>query len=96
MPRLSTAAIGAKNGVSCPSRSAADGSAPLFNEAAAGRGNYAQALQPLLQSLVAAFFLLFLVTGVNVGDYHPKWRPEEPCVMQSFASFNGPMPAGAL
>jgi spermidine dehydrogenase len=38
---------------------------------------------------------LFLVTGVNVGDYRPKWRPGDPCVLQSFASFNGPMPAGA-
>jgi spermidine dehydrogenase len=38
---------------------------------------------------------VFLVTGINVGDYRPKWRPEDACVMQSFASFNGPMPAGA-
>jgi len=38
---------------------------------------------------------VFLVTGVNVGDYRPKWRPGDACVMQSFASFNGPMPAGA-
>jgi spermidine dehydrogenase len=38
---------------------------------------------------------LFLVTGINVGDYRPAWRPEDACVMQSFASFNGPMPAGA-
>jgi spermidine dehydrogenase len=38
---------------------------------------------------------VFLVTGVNVGDYHPEWRPGDACVMQSFASFNGPMPAGA-
>ena len=38
---------------------------------------------------------LFLVTGINVGDYRVAWRPEDPCVMQSFASFNGPMPAGA-
>jgi aminobenzoyl-glutamate transport protein len=47
--------------------SAADGGAPLFNEAAATGGNYAQALQPLLQSLVAAFFLLFLATGISYG-----------------------------
>ena len=47
--------------------SAADGGAPLFNEAAAASGSYAQALQPLLQSLVAAFFLLFLVTGIAYG-----------------------------
>ncbi len=38
---------------------------------------------------------LILVTGINVGDYRVAWRPEDPCVMQSFASFNGPMPAGA-
>jgi spermidine dehydrogenase len=37
---------------------------------------------------------LFLVTGINVGDYRVAWRPEDPCVMQSFASFNGPMPDG--
>jgi len=38
---------------------------------------------------------VFLVTGINVGDYRPKWRPGDACVMQSFASFNGPMPAAA-
>jgi len=38
---------------------------------------------------------VFLVTGINVGDYRPEWRPADACVMQSFASFNGPMPAGA-
>jgi spermidine dehydrogenase len=38
---------------------------------------------------------LFLVTGINVGDYRPKWQPGDACVMQSFASFNGPMPPGA-
>ena len=37
---------------------------------------------------------IFLVTGINVGDYRPQWRPGDACVMQSFASFNGPMPAG--
>jgi spermidine dehydrogenase len=30
---------------------------------------------------------VFLVTGVNVGEYRPAWRPEDPCVMQSFAGF---------
>jgi len=45
---------------------AAGGDAPLFDEAAAA-GSPAQALQPLLQSLVAAFFLLFLVTGIAYG-----------------------------
>ena len=39
---------------------------------------------------------LFLVTGINVGDYHPAWRPEDPCVMQSFASFGAPQPAAGL
>jgi aminobenzoyl-glutamate transport protein len=46
---------------------AADGNAPLFNEEAAAAGVYAQALQPLLQSMVAGFFLLFLVTGIAYG-----------------------------
>jgi spermidine dehydrogenase len=39
---------------------------------------------------------LFIVTGVNVADYHPKWRPEDACVVQSFASFGDPMPEGGL
>jgi spermidine dehydrogenase len=30
---------------------------------------------------------IFLVTGINVGDYGPAWRPEDPCVMQAFAGF---------
>ncbi len=38
---------------------------------------------------------LFLVTGINVGDYRPAWRPEDPCVMQAFASFGEPRPAGS-
>ncbi len=33
---------------------------------------------------------LFLVTGINVGDYRPVWRPEDACVMQSFAAFTAP------
>ena len=37
---------------------------------------------------------LFLVTGVNVGDYHPSWWPEDPCVMQCFAAFCGPPAPG--
>jgi spermidine dehydrogenase len=37
---------------------------------------------------------LFLVTGVNVGDYHPAWWPEDPCVMQSFAAFCEPPAPG--
>jgi spermidine dehydrogenase len=35
---------------------------------------------------------LFIVTGVNVADYHPKWRPADACVVQSFASFGDPVP----
>jgi spermidine dehydrogenase len=38
----------------------------------------------------------FLVTGINVGDYHPTWRPEDPCVMQAFASFGDPQPGVGL
>jgi spermidine dehydrogenase len=34
---------------------------------------------------------IFLVTGVNVGDYRPEWKPGDPCVMQSFASFGEPL-----
>ncbi len=39
---------------------------------------------------------LFIVTGVNVADYHPKWQPEDACVVQSFASFGDPLPAAGL
>ena len=39
---------------------------------------------------------LFLVTGVNVGDYHPAWRPEDACILQSFASFGSPQPGAGL
>ncbi len=39
---------------------------------------------------------VFLVTGVNVGDYRPAWRPEDACVMQSFAGFGSPQPAAGL
>ena len=39
---------------------------------------------------------LFLVTGINVGDYHPVWRPEDACVLQSFASFGDPLPGAGL
>ena len=38
----------------------------------------------------------FLVTGINVGDYHPAWQPEDPCVMQAFASFGDPQPGAGL
>lgn len=46
---------------------AVTGGAPLFDEAAAASGHIEQGLQPLFQSLVAAFFLLFLVTGIAYG-----------------------------
>ena len=39
---------------------------------------------------------VFLVTGINVGDYHPAWRPEDACVLQSFASFGDPLPGAGL
>jgi spermidine dehydrogenase len=38
---------------------------------------------------------VFLVTGINVGDYRPKWRPEDACVMQSFACFDQKLPGKA-
>jgi aminobenzoyl-glutamate transport protein len=41
--------------------------APLFDEAGNTTGGLARGFQPLLQSLVAAFFLLFLVTGIAYG-----------------------------
>jgi aminobenzoyl-glutamate transport protein len=47
--------------------SGVEGGAPLFDEGAAASGGGVKALQPLFQSLVAAFFLLFLVTGVAYG-----------------------------
>ncbi len=37
---------------------------------------------------------MFLVTGIKVGDYRPVWKPEDPCVLQSFANFGGPSPDG--
>jgi aminobenzoyl-glutamate transport protein len=43
------------------------GGAPLFDEAAAVTGRLEQGLQPLFQSLVAAFFLLFLLSGIAYG-----------------------------
>jgi aminobenzoyl-glutamate transport protein len=44
-----------------------EGGAPLFDEAAAAAGRGEQALQPLLQAMVAGFFLLFLVVGIAYG-----------------------------
>ena len=39
---------------------------------------------------------MILVTGINVGGYHPAWRPEDACVMQSFAGFGAPLPVAGL
>jgi len=33
---------------------------------------------------------LALVTGINVGDYRPPWRPEDPCVLQFYAAVFAP------
>lgn len=44
-----------------------DGGAPLFNESAAAAGRTEQAFAPLLQSLVAGFFVLFLAVGIAYG-----------------------------
>ena len=46
---------------------AVSGGAPLYDEAAASAGQVERALQPLFQGLVAAFFVLFLVTGIAYG-----------------------------
>jgi len=35
-----------------------------------------------------------LVTGVNVGEYHPAWRPEEACVVQFYGAVGAPDPDG--
>ncbi|MFM7273834.1 MAG: twin-arginine translocation pathway signal, partial [Gammaproteobacteria bacterium] len=35
-----------------------------------------------------------LVTGIDVGDYRPAWKPEEPCVLQCYAAFGAPEPEG--
>ncbi len=43
------------------------GGAPLFDEVAAASGQMERALQPLFQALIAAFFLLFLITGIAYG-----------------------------
>ncbi len=47
--------------------SGVSGGAPLYDEAAGASGRIEQGLQPLFQSLVAAFFLLFLVSGIAYG-----------------------------
>jgi spermidine dehydrogenase len=35
-----------------------------------------------------------LVSGVNVADYRPQWRPEDPCVVQFYGAVRAPQPAG--
>ncbi|MGH6631305.1 MAG: hypothetical protein ACREB3_16380, partial [Burkholderiales bacterium] len=35
-----------------------------------------------------------LVTGVNVGDYHPQWQPEDTCVVQFYGAVAAPQPGG--
>ena len=35
-----------------------------------------------------------LVTGINVGEYHPRWRPEDPCVVQFYGAVAAPQPEG--
>jgi len=37
---------------------------------------------------------MFLVTGVNVKNYHPQWRPEDPCVIQFYGGVGAPQPQG--
>jgi aminobenzoyl-glutamate transport protein len=54
-------------GLSWPALWSGTGGAPLFDEAAAADGRATQALQPFFQSLVAGFFVLFLVTGIAYG-----------------------------
>ena len=37
---------------------------------------------------------VFVIRGVNAGDYHPPWRPEDPCVIQFYGAVNAPDPKG--
>jgi spermidine dehydrogenase len=37
---------------------------------------------------------MMLVTGVNVADYHPAWRPEDPCVVQFYGAVGAAQPEG--
>jgi spermidine dehydrogenase len=57
--------------------------------------------QALQKSGIAGAYLpgrlcqsMTLVTGVNVGDYRPAWRPEDPCVIQFYGAVGAPQPAG--
>ena len=38
--------------------------------------------------------LMFLVTGINVDDYHPQWRPQDPCVIQFYGAVSPPQAEG--
>jgi len=35
-----------------------------------------------------------LVTGINVADYRPRWRPDDPCVVQFYGAVGAPQAAG--
>ena len=35
-----------------------------------------------------------LVTGVNVGGYRPRWRPEDHCIVQFYGAVGAPQPEG--
>jgi spermidine dehydrogenase len=35
-----------------------------------------------------------LVTGINVADYHPRWNPDEPCIVQFYGAVGAPQPEG--
>ena len=35
-----------------------------------------------------------LVTGINVADYRPEWRPEDPCIVQFYGAVGAPQPEG--
>jgi len=37
---------------------------------------------------------VFLVTGVNVGEYRPAWRPEDVCVLQFYGAIGAPESEG--
>ena len=57
--------------------------------------------QALQRSGVSAAYLpgrlcqgVTLVSGVNVGDYRPQWRPQDPCVVQLYGAVAAPQPDG--
>ena len=35
-----------------------------------------------------------LITGINVADYRPQWRPDDPCVVQFYGAVGAPQPEG--